>query len=657
MKKIQLLNLKLVNFKGIKEFELNANGKDLNVFGENGTGKTTLFDAFVWLLFDKDSANRSAGKMGIKTKDEQGNEFHKLNHEVQGVLLIDGQRVTLKKIYEEKWTKQRGAEQAEHTGHTTNYFIDEVPSKRKEYEEFIKGIVDENIFKLLTNPKYFNEVLNDNKRRDLLLEVAGDITDEDVFKSDEKLLELKEALGNRTVEKHKEMVRGKLTEINKELDRIPIRIDEINRGLPDTNGLDKTAITTKLDNLLNNIESKNEQINSIKNGSETNALKQKISEIELSLSKVRNEHTQNEQQELFKLKTRLQEEQSNLGILRNDLRGQEQQKQSNESRVKDFEQQMSDLRNQWKEHNALQFDHESECSCPTCGQDLPEEQLEETKAKFNKNKSDLLEKVNAKGVELKNKVEELQQENEKLQKDIDKITEQGKKKASDIERLEAKIKEAESTVKPVEDNPDYVKLNEEKQSLEQQIKQLEQSVDSSALDVKKEIEALKEQQSALQMDLSKLSQLEQSKERINELENQEKTLNEEYEQLSKELFLTEEFTRTKVNMLENSINNKFKYARFKLFEQQINGGLREVCETTFEGVPYSSGLNNAAQINVGLDIINTLSTHYGVQAPIFVDNAESVTRLIDIDSQVISLIVSEQDKQLRVESKAEKEVA
>src|SRR5699024_3741242 len=145
----------------------------------------------------------------------------------------------------------------------------------------------------------------------------------------------------------------------------------------------------------------------------------------------------------------------------------------------------------------------------------------------------------------------------------------------------------------------------------------EQSVDESVQLVKQEINELAEQQKSLQLDLSKLSQSELSQKRIKELESQEEKLNEEYEQLSKELFLTEEFTRTKVNMLEANINNKFKYARFKLFEQQINGGLREVCETTFEGVPYSGGLNNAAQINIGLDIINTLSDHYGVQAPIF----------------------------------------
>lgn len=74
-----------------------------------------------------------------------------------------------------------------------------------------------------------------------------------------------------------------------------------------------------------------------------------------------------------------------------------------------------------------------------------------------------------------------------------------------------------------------------------------------------------------------------------------------------------------------------------------------MCETLYEGVPYGSGLNNAAKINVGLDIINTLSEHYGILAPIFVDNAEAVTKFINVDAQLISLVVSEKDKQLRVE--------
>src|SRR5690625_5118827 len=337
--------------------------------------------------------------------------------------------------------------------------------------------------------------------------------------------------------------------------------------------------------------------------------------------------------------------------MRNELKSLNQQKKSNEERIKDFEKQMDELRQEYIEENAKEFDHEANCKCPTCDQDLPQDQVTEIATKFNVGKAKKLESINERGKSLKKQVEELKESNEKLQKDIDKVTENGKEKAKAIELLEQKIEKAESEVKPLEENVDYIKLNDEKTALEQQINELEQSVESEVNAVQEQINKLQEEQEKLRVDLSKIESSNKSKERIKELENEEKELAAEFEELEHQLYLTEEFTRRKVEMLTDNINDKFKYARFKLFEEQVNGGLNEVCETTFEGVPYGSGLNNAARINVGLDIINTLSTHYKVQAPIFVDNAESVTSLIDIDAQVISLVVSEQDKELRLEQK------
>jgi len=197
----------------------------------------------------------------------------------------------------------------------------------------------------------------------------------------------------------------------------------------------------------------------------------------------------------------------------------------------------------------------------------------------------------------------------------------------------------------------------EKQALEQQITALNQSVEESVQAVQTELNELKSKENELQLDLNKFTQSTQVQERIAELEEQEKKLAAEFEELERQLYLTEEFTKTKVNMLEDKISSKFKFTRFNLFEEQLNGGVTEICEATFDGVPFSKGLNNAARINTGLDIIATLSAHYGVQAPIFVDNSESVTKLIDIDSQLIKLIVSEADKQLRTEAKSEREVA
>ncbi|RHW33546.1 hypothetical protein [Oceanobacillus profundus] len=654
MKKIILLKLELTNFKGIKHQEFTFNGMNAGIFGENGTGKTTAKDGFIWLLFDKDSQNQK--EFGIKTLRD-GKVIHKLNHEVEAVFLIDDRKLSLKKVFTEKWTKKRGSITANFTGHTTDYYVDDVPSKKKEYEEIIKSIVEEDVFKLLTSPGFFNENVHWKDRRDLLLEIAGDITDEDVIRTNSDLSKLIDVLSGRSIEDHKKVITAKRKEINQELDRIPIRIDELYRGMPDTGGLSKENILSELDNLADEIDSKLSNINNLRSGSEVNNLKMKISEIDMELANVKKEHAQQGQQELYSLKAKLQEEQSNVGILQSRVSSFEQRKSINSSNIKDLEERMGELRNQWIERNTQEFDHENSCSCPTCGQDLPEEQKEEALANFNRNKAQLLETINKKGVELKEKLQILIEENERADTEINKLNQQVSNKQSEIIKLETKIKESESNIKPISENPLYQKLMNDRQVSEQEIETLKTSVEASVQEVQIEIQTLKEKQNALTSDLSSLNESGRVKSRIAELEEQQQNLAAEFERLEHELFLAEEFVKTKVNLLTEKINSKFKYARFNLFKEHINGGLEETCETTYEGVPYSSGLNNAARINVGLDIINTLSEHYGVQAPIFVDNAESVTKLIDIDAQVISLIVSEEDKELRIEVKEEREAA
>src|SRR5690625_1629323 len=405
MKSIKLLNLKLTNFKGVKEIEVNAAGNDLSGFGDNGTYKTTLFDGFVWVLFDTDSLNRSTREMGIKTLDENGEVMHKLNHEVEISLLIGDKEVTLKKVYREKWGKVKGSMTVTFTGHTTYHFINGVPSKAGEYEDYIKGVVDKDVFKLLTSPSYFNEQLHWTKQRDLLLEVAGDVDDSDVIASNEVLAELEQALNGNSIEDHQKIIAAKRRDINKEIEKIPVRIDEIHRNLPDITGLKEEAIKDSMAKLLDQTDKKHEQINSINNGSEVNELKKKISDIELQLSNVRNEHTQNEQEELFKLKTRLQEEQSNRQIMRNDLASQNQNLKSIDNKIKDNAKKMNELRTDFVHKSAKEFTGEHHC--PTCSQSLPEDQIEEAKTNFNLNKSKELESIKVNVVQLKKEYEQL----------------------------------------------------------------------------------------------------------------------------------------------------------------------------------------------------------------------------------------------------------
>src|SRR5690554_3252932 len=232
MKKIKLFRLSLRNFKGIRDFTLDAQGDNVNIYDDNAVGKTTLFDGWNWLLFDKDSENKKGFE--IKTLNTDGSPIHNLDHEVEGTLVIDGKTVVLKKVYREKWTKKRGAVRAEFTGHTTEYFIDGVPVKKSEYEQFVSEIADEKLFRLLTDPRYFNEVMKWQDRRKILLEVCGDISDADVIASKPELAELPDILNGRTIEQHRKVVLARRKEINNELERIPVRIDEAERSKPDT---------------------------------------------------------------------------------------------------------------------------------------------------------------------------------------------------------------------------------------------------------------------------------------------------------------------------------------------------------------------------------------------------------------------------------------
>jgi DNA repair exonuclease SbcCD ATPase subunit len=649
MNRLTLTRLSLKNFKGVREFAIEMHGQNVRIFGDNATGKTTLFDSFVWLLFDKDSQNKK--DFAIKTLID-GREIHNLEHEVEATFDYNGQLLTLRKVYSEKWTKKRGNPTPEFSGHTTDYFIDGVPSKKKEYTDKVDSIIQEDIFKLLTSPSYFNEQVKWQDRRKTLLEICGDISDEEVISSDHSLASLPSVLQGRSIENHRKVIASRRTEINKELDKIPVRIDEIQRTLPKLDG-EKQSLEADITHLNDDIDEKMTLINNIRNGSAVSAKQKAIQEIEIAILQIKQDHQANSNDKVYSLKARIQEEVSNATILQSKIDSIKQRKQMNTYNVKDLNESRERLLKEWHEVNDRVFSHESDCECPTCGQSLPEEQVQSAKdkalASFNKSKSERLESIQKKGKQTKEKLDEIKRNNDQLDKEIEKIEGQLTEKKELVGQLKEQLSTIETTIVDILEVPGYVARLTEKNTIISEIKELREAAEQSIQSIYGEVAELKVKRDQLQGKVGKFAVAEQSKIRIKELETQQRQLAAEFEKLEGELYLTEEFIRTKVNLLEEKINSKFKYAKFKLFAEQINGGLTEVCETIFDGVPYSSGLNNAAKINVGLDIINTLSEHYGFSAPIFIDNSEAVTRLIDTKAQTVCLVVSEQDKALRIE--------
>jgi DNA repair exonuclease SbcCD ATPase subunit len=653
---MRLMSLTLNNFKGIRSFSLEPQGKDTNIYGDNATGKTTLADAFMWLLFDKDSQGKT--NFEIKTLDKDGQPIHGLDHEVEAVLEVEGKKITLRKVYAEKWTKKKGAAKKVFTGHTTNYYVDDVPVKKKDYLDRIASIVNEDVFKLLTSPTYFNEQLHWQDRRRILLEVVGDVSDNEVISSSKELAKLPSILNGHDLEEFKKIIFNQRAKVNKELDRIPIRIDEVQSSLPDTSYINPQELESDIKKAKDAISEKHAEVQRLESGGEIAEKKKRLSEIETEIMAIDQEQRREYEEMVTPKQKELYAARGVRMQLEDTIKSLEQSINTSSETVKRHEKTMQNLRNKWHEINAEKFEHEDMEICPTCGQFIPQEQINEAKRKafdaFNLNKAKRLEEIQKEGKQQKLQADELKVEIEDAKTELEtaksKLIEQDKT----IEAISAEIERLQELSFKPSDNQEKQQKLQEKQKVTDDIASINSNLQGQIDDAKAELRQLEVALSTLEEGKYMLEQHEKGLKRIDELKAQEEKLAAEFERLEHELYLTEQFTKTKVKMLDEKINGKFKLARFKMFDEQVNGGITECCETMHQGVPYGS-MNNAARINIGLDIINTLSEHFGFAPPVWLDNAESVVNILPTRGQQIRLIVSEKDKKLRVETSALKE--
>ncbi|MDP5277226.1 hypothetical protein, partial [Chengkuizengella axinellae] len=566
---------------------------------------------------------------------------------------------TLRKVYSENWTKKRGSVTKEFTGHTTDYFIDSVPVPKTKYKKKIEEIIDEDIFKLLTNPAYFNEQLDWKKRREVLLQVCGDVTDQEVISYNDQLIKLPSILGSRTIDEYKIMIQSQKKKLNEEIEMIPVRIDEAYRSIPDTNGLSFEFIEVKISEIKEQIKGNEEELYRIQSGGEIAVKEKRLREIESEQLGIKNKLQSGLMDQVKSQGDVVSQLNRTVNDARYDIQSMERSIENNKKLIQLKDDEIDGVRDHWHEVNKTEFEHQHDENCPTCGQALPEEDIktahEKALANFNLRKSEQLAEIRTKGKVLSDESIKLKDQNEELAKKIETQTKQLNQAELELEKEEQALKELQSNSYAFLLDPEYVQKQNEASQIQVEILQLQESKFETVDKVKSAIGELRKEVDQLEKEKAKFGQIETIEKRIQELKVQEEKLAGEYERLEHDLYLIEEFTRAKVNLLEQKINSKFKYAQFKLFEQQVNGGLNEICETLYKGVPYTGGLNNAARINVGLDIINTLSDHYGFTAPIFIDNAEAVTNFIDTNTQVIRLVVSANDKQLRVENELQRE--
>ena len=647
---VKLEKLILKNFKGIKEKEIIFSDKT-NISGDNATGKSTIFDAYSWLLWGKDSLNRKDYE--IKPYDENNNVIHNLESSVEGVFDIDGKETTFTRVFKEVWTKKRGSNNETFTGHTTDFYINEVPKKKKEYEEKISGLVSEDEFNLLSNPKYFNEILDKKERRKILLSLVDEVEFSNLIEinPDFKYLDLE----NYSLDELKAMAKSTCKKINDKLKEIPARIDELEATKTNENF---EELEKKLIKIKDQIKVLDEKLAGTNNISEEIEEKYKIiADLKEKKSDILSEFEDKKRLKIRDHEIRIQELNSKISVCEFEI----DNSKSNIERFKtdkmndvlkkdQIEFKLNTTRKEYLEVYNKKFD--GSLNCPTCGKEFDPEKKEEIIKHFNLDKSKKIEALSKEGEALTKELSDIDDRKQRidqeiitLEKTIEKLNksqEENKKNVVLFKKLMGGLSQAK--IGPADES--------EIKDIENEIKKVENKISSIGKvdnsEILKQKEDLNKELEDINSKVSLKGLNEQLDSKIVQYMDQEKKLSKEYEEKQRLLYLCEEYTKTYTEMVSEKINNLFSYVEFKLFDTQINGGIQETAEATYKGVPYGS-LNSAAQINAGLDVINSLSKHYEKEIPIFVDNAESVNELVETESQLITLTVSKL-KNLKVEN-------
>ena len=643
MKDIKIKRLSLENFKCHRNLVLDFNGGDASIYGDNATGKTSVYDALTWLLFGKDSHGNGEKNIEIKPLGEDGEvRDHNAITAVEAVLLVNGEEVTLRRTYQEVWSTKRGRGEATYDGNTSEYYIDGVPVKKYAFSEAVDALVSEDTFRMLTSVSHFAAGISWQERREVLFRVANVAGDREIMATDERFIPLIEGMGKLSLEDYKKkLLSEKRAFVGAKTD-IPARISECQKTIEDVDGMDFAAARAKIEALTVEKGAYEADLLSIERNTAAEGKRMEIREAQLELSALESENKAYHASQMAGAPD-VAAMRVNLSRLQAQHKAKLRTVEAEKAYITQLDSDIASARSRWIAVNGESF---TGGNCPTCGQTLPAAQLKAATDSFEAQKAKRLREI-----------EQTANANKEA-------------KAAAIDRLasaEAEIAELESAVTKeagmltaAESNTvaivDMAGYDEKREAIQRRINDLNGELADIMTDTASarakltgQISEIKKEIEGWNAYLGKESLLEYSQKRIEELQEDARRAAERLDELEEMLFLIDEYSRYKTQFVEDSINSMFRIARFRLFREQANGGIEDRCDVVLNGVPYIN-INSGAKINVGIDIINTLSEAYGVTVPLFVDNAESVTNLEKSNNQIIRLVVSETDKELRYEN-------
>ena len=650
MKEIRITRMELLNFKGIRNLVVDFDLGETNIRGANATGKTSVFDAFTWVLFGKDSAGRT--DFNLKTLDADGHAIERLPHEVIVWLEVSGETVKLKKSLVENWVKKRGTQEETYTGNTIECYFNEVPCTAREYNAKVAELCSEEVFKLITNPLFFTSQKRDVQRA-FLIRMAGNVTDEEVAGGNGDFTELVAQLSGKTMEELRREVQSKKRKIKEQVESIPARIDERKRDIPEEK--DWAQMEAEIAELKHDIGVMDDEMGDIvKASEEAIAAKRKamgeVTDLQMKIASRESELKSAALQGYYEQKRAYDNGRMKIQRLTADRRVVKNVVQQAEAELVKLNKRREELLGEWRAIKAETFEEPDRGNfiCPTCKRPLEAEdvdaRIEEMRRSFNAAKAERLERNKCRGVEVKEAIEaktaELQSARRNQFDMSNELTELEVSMAGDSEPKEPDVSPT------LESDPTLKELRE-------QLRKAQEACDGIKAELPNTT-ALKECKRETQQRIDALTNqlrerdiIEATKRRIEDLEREYSAAQAELARLEGVEYNIAQFGKAKMNMLEGRINGMFRVVKWKMYNTLINGGEEETCEAMVGGVPFGS-LNSAMQINAGMDIINTICQAEGVSAPVFIDNRESVTDLLPVRTQLINLIVDANCETLKI---------
>lgn len=668
MKQIKLLSMHIQNFKGCKDRTIEF-GQTTRITGDNGVGKSTVFDAYLWLLFDKNS--KGVTNFAVRPLTESGETINNIEISVEATISVDNDEYKLRKTQKQKWVKKRGTDTREFQGNVNEFDINGYPKSQKEFKEFISGIVNEEVFPLISNPAAFTS-LPWKEQRDILMQFVGDVSDVGIAETfGEKYLKLIPELKiANTDDILKKYTKAKNT-LNKDMVEIPARIDEASKQLviADVGALEvekaaKEVALQKVEDELSGGNGKLEEINS---------KRQEIMNLQFRISEIQNEENQNLFDKSKALRDDLVTKEDTLRSIKREIADTNSEIHSVHSKYEWSVKEVKRLQEEWKAEKAKTFPEmvpmepipDSASVCPTCGQNLPEDVIQKNIENYEKKKQAYEDKYANDLIQFKerkkNKISEIETAGTEAATDRDKYKSREEELRKNMAELDSKLAEAQKNYDSVQEElnryPKTADISEKAEYLAtvEKISVLEKEIESMSSDTsgRTELEAKK---AVLKDEIAEIAgkilaaDNTKAKERIAELEKEQKEVGQKIAEQEQMIDLVEDFIRTKMNMISEKINGMFSIVSFKLFDNQINGGLKETCTCTVKGVGHSD-VNDGHEIVAGLDIINTFSEKFGVRCPIFIDRAGELNEIYipEMDNQLI-LLKRVDNQEFKIES-------